>query len=283
MRLVFAAVLLAGLLAGCAVTQREYPELAPPRAAVIETLRAQRPLLALVLGAGGSRGFAHVGVIKALEAAGVVPDIVVGSSAGAVVAALYAGGNDAAQLEKLALEVEDNELVDITFFGPGRVRGEALQNYVNRVLDNRSIEQLPRAFAVVATGRVDKRMTVFNRGNAGLAVRASASIPDVFWPVLIEGVEYVDGGLTSRVPVAVARRMGADVVIAVDVSWRGSNEVDQADVPIRPDTPRTRSLDFSAKLESIAAGEIAGRSAVPVIRARMAEAARLYPRLVESH
>ena len=198
--------------------------------------------------------------------------MVVGSSAGAVVAALYAGGNNAAQLEKLALEVEDSDLVDITFFGPGRVRGEALQNYVNRVLDNRSIEQLPRPFAVVATERADKRMTVFNRGNAGLAVRASASIPDVFWPVLIGGVEYVDGGLTSRVPMA--RRMGADVVVTVDVSWRGSDEVGQADVPVRPDTPRTRSLDFSAKLESLAAGETAGRAAVPLIRARIAAAER---------
>ncbi len=281
MRALIASVVVALLLAGCALTQREYPELATPRAAAIEPLRAQRPLVALVLGAGGSRGFAHVGVIKALEAAGVVPDIVVGSSAGAVVAALYAGGNNAAQLEKLALEVEDNELVDITFFGPGRVRGEALQNYVNRVLDNRSIEAMPRAFAVVATARADKRMTIFNRGNTGLAVRASASIPDVFWPVLIAGVEYVDGGLTSRVPVSVARRMGGDVVIAVDVSFRGSNEVEQADVPIRPDTPRTRSLDFSSKLESIAAGEIAGRAAVPAIRARIAEAERLRPRLVE--
>lgn len=274
MRAALIALAVAGLLAGCAITQREYPELAPPRAATIEPLRAPRPLVALVLGAGGSRGFAHIGVIKALESAGIVPDIVVGSSAGAVVAALYAGGNPAAQLERLALEVEDNDLVDITFFGPGRVRGEALQNYVNRVLDNRSIEQLPRPFAVVATERSEKRLTVFNRGNAGLAVRASASIPDVFWPVLIGGVEYVDGGLTSRVPVAVARRMGADVVVAVDVSWRGSNEVEQADVPIRPDTPRTRSLDFSAKLESIAAGEAAGRSAVPAIRQRIAEAER---------
>ena len=213
-------------------------------------------------------------MIKALEAAGVQIDIVVGSSAGAVVAALYAGGKDAAQLEKLALEVEDSDLIDLTFFGPGRVQGEALQNYVNRVLGNRSIEQMARPFAVVATTRADKRMTVFNRGNAGLAVRASASIPDVFWPVLIGGTEYVDGGLTSRVPVAVARRMGADVVIAVDVSWRGSSEVEQADVAIRPDTPRTRSLDFSAKLESIAAGEVAGRAAVPLIRARIADAMR---------
>lgn len=273
-RALFAGTVCALLLAGCALTPREYPELAAPRAAAIEPLRLGRPVLALVLGAGGSRGFAHVGVIKALEAAGVQADIVVGSSAGAVVAGLYAGGNDASALEKLALEVEDSELVDLTFFGPGRVRGEALQNYVNRVLENRSIENLPRAFAVVATERAEKRMTVFNRGNAGLAVRASASIPDVFWPVLIGGIEYVDGGLTSRVPVAVARRMGADVVIAVDVSWRGSSEVDLADVPIRPDTPRTRSLDFSAKLQSIAAGEAAGRAAVPLIRQRIAEAER---------
>ncbi len=262
------------LLAGCALTPREYPELAMPRAAGIEPLRAPRPLVALVLGAGGSRGFAHVGVIKALEAAGVQADIVVGSSAGAVAAALYAGGNDAAQLEKLALDVEDSDLIDVTLFGPGRVRGEALQNYVNRVLENRSIEHMPRAFAVVATERRERRMTVFNRGNAGLAVRASASIPDVFWPVLIGGVEYVDGGLTSRVPVSVARRMGADVVIAVDVSWRGTGETDQADVPIRPATPRTRTLDFSAKVESIAAGEAAGRAALPAIRARIAQAAR---------
>jgi NTE family protein len=268
------------LLAGCALTPREYPELAAPRAAAIEPLRAPRPLVALVLGAGGSRGFAHIGVIKALEAAGVEADIVVGSSAGAVVAALYAGGNKAAQLEQFALEIEDSDLIDLTLFGPGRVRGEALQNYVNRALGNRSIEAMPRAFAVVATERAEKRMTVFNRGNTGLAVRASASIPEVFWPVLIAGTEYVDGGLTSRVPVAVARRMGADVVIAVDVSWRGSNEVNEADVAIRPDTPRTRSLDFSAKLQSIAAGEAAGRAAVPAIRERIAAAGRAREQLV---
>jgi NTE family protein len=245
-------------------------------------MRSPRALVALVLGAGGSRGFAHVGVIKALEAAGVEVDIVVGSSAGAVVAALYAGGNNAARLEQLALEVEDSDLIDLTLFGPGRVRGEALQNYVNRALGNRSIEAMPRAFAVVATERAERRMTVFNRGNTGLAVRASASIPDVFWPVLINGSEYVDGGLTSRVPVAVARRMGADVVIAVDVSWRGSSEVNEADVAIRPDTPRTRSLDFSAKLQSVAAGEAAGRDAVPAIRERIAAAGRAREQLASA-
>ena len=264
------ASLLLLFLAACATAPHEYAELAPPRAAAIEPSRSARPLVALVLGAGGSRGFAHVGVIKALEAAGIRPEIVVGSSSGSVVAALYAGGYDARALETMALKIEDSDLIDFTLFGPGRVQGEALQDYVNKVLGNRSIEALERAFAVVVTERATNSMTIFNRGNTGLAVRASSSIPNVFWPVLIEGREYVDGGLTSRVPVPVARRMGADVVIAVDVSWRGTSEVDAADIAIRPATPRTRSLDFSAKTAAIAAGEAATREAIPAIRARIA-------------
>jgi NTE family protein len=266
----FLCLLLALVFAGCTTAPHEYADLAPPRAAAIEPLRAVQPVVALVLGAGGSRGFAHVGVIKALEAAGIRTDIVVGSSSGSVVAALYAGGNDAHALEAMALGIVDSDLIDFTFFGPGRVQGDALQDYVNKALDNRSIEALNRPFAVVATERATNSMTIFNRGNTGLAVRASSSIPNVFWPVLIEGREYIDGGLTSRVPVAVARRMGADVVIAVDVSWRGSTETDAADVAIRPATPRTRSLDFSAKVEAIAAGEAATREAIPAIRERIA-------------
>lgn len=264
--------LLALALAGCTTAPREYTELAQPRAAAIAPLRAAGPVVALVLGAGGSRGFAHVGVIKALEAAGIRPEIVVGSSSGSVVAALYAGGNNAQALEAMALGIEDHDLIDVTLFGPGRVQGEALQYYVNNALGNRSIEALDRAFAVVATERATNRMTVFNRGNTGLAVRASSSIPNVFWPVLIDGREYIDGGVSSRVPVPVARSMGADVVIAVDVSWRGSSEVDAADIAIRPATPRTRSLDFSAKIEAIAAGEAATVEAIPAIRARIAAA-----------
>ena len=263
---------LALALAGCTTAPREYTELAQPRAVAIAPLRAASPVVALVLGAGGSRGFAHVGVIKALEAAGIRPEIVVGSSSGSVVAALYAGGNNAQALEAMALGIEDNDLIDVTLFGPGRVQGEALQYYVNNALGNRSIEALDRALAVVATERVTNRMTVFNRGNTGLAVRASSSIPNVFWPVLIDGREYIDGGVSSRVPVPVARSMGADVVIAVDVSWRGSSEVDAADIAIRPATPRTRSLDFSAKIEAIAAGEAATVEAIPAIRARIAAA-----------
>jgi NTE family protein len=270
-RFVF-AFLMTQLIAGCTTAPHEYPELAPPRAAEIKPIRSERPVVALVLGAGGSRGFAHIGVIKVLELEGIRPEVVVGVSSGSVVAALYAGGFSAAALEAMAFKVEDRELIDFTLFGPGRVQGEALQDYVNRALGNRSIEALERSFAVVATERATNRMTIFNRGNTGLAVRASSSIPNVFWPVIIAGTEYVDGGLSSRVPVPVARRMGAQVVIAVDVSWRGSRDVDAADVAIRPETPRTRTLDFSARHESIAAGEEAARDALPLIRERIAQA-----------
>lgn len=264
--------MIALLVAACATAPHDYPELAPPRAVEIKPIRSDRPVVALVLGAGGSRGFAHVGVIKVLEAEGIQPEVVVGVSSGSVVAALYAGGYHAAALEEMAFTVEDHELIDFTLFGPGRVEGEALQDYVNKALGNRSIEALDRSFAVIATESATNRMTIFNRGNTGLAVRASSSIPNVFWPVLIAGTEYVDGGLTSRVPVPVARRMGAQVVIAVDVSWRGSRDVDAADVAIRPTTPRTRTLDFSGRLESIAAGEAAARAAMPAIRERIAQA-----------
>ncbi len=262
------------LVASCTTAPREYPELAPPRAVEIKPIRSDRPVVGLVLGAGGARGFAHIGVIKVLEAEGIQSEVVVGVSSGSVVAALYAGGYDAAALEEMAFKVEDHELIDFTLFGPGRVEGEALQDYVNKALGNRSIEALERSFAVIATERATNRMTIFNRGNTGLAVRASSSIPNVFWPVIIAGTEYVDGGLTSRVPVPVARRMGAQVVIAVDVSWRGSSDVEAADVAIRPTTPRTRTLDFSARIESIAAGEMAARAALPEIRARIAQAER---------
>ncbi len=271
LRYVF-AFLTALLLSACTTAPHEYPELAPPRAVEIHPIRSDRPVVALVLGGGGSRGFAHIGVIKVLEAEGIQPAIVVGVSSGSVVAALYAGGFNAAALEAMALAVEDSELLDFTLFGPARVEGEALQDYVNRALGNRSIEALERSFAVVATQRASNSMTIFNRGNTGLAVRASSSVPNVFWPVIIEGTEYVDGGLTSRVPVPVARRMGANVVIAVDVSWRGSREVEAADIAIRPATPRTRMLDFSARREAVAAGEAAARAAMPEIRDRIERA-----------
>ena len=254
------------LLAGCATAPVNHTAADAPYAAPLHRVSKIQPVVGLVLGAGGSRGFAHVGVLKAFEEAGIEADVIVGVSSGAVVAALHAGGMRAAELEATALAIEDNDLLDFTLFGPGVIEGGRLQAYINDTLHNRPIEALQKAFAVIAAERETSRMTIFNRGNTGLAVRASASVPKLFWPVVIRGTEYVDGGVASRVPASVARQMGADIVIAVDVSWRGSADADQADVVIRPQTIRTRITDFSQKIANLAAGEEAAREVVPQVR-----------------
>ena len=288
----FLILLAAGVVAACAL-----PPAGPnlPGEAAIVPLQSGRPLVALALGSGGARGFAHIGVIKALEDAGIEPDIVTGSSSGAIVAALYAGGRRARELEEIALALGQSDLVDFTLFGKGWVRGEALQDFVNRMVNERPIERLAKPFALVATQANNGRMTVFNRGDTGLAVRASASVPNLFVPPVINGEEYVDGGLTSPVPVRLARAMGADVVIAVDVSWFAqarngtgdgmarngrsgryqllTGELDAADVVIVPLMARTRLLDFENKEANIAAGEEAGRVAVRQLRETIARVA----------
>ncbi|HEX2830669.1 MAG TPA: patatin-like phospholipase family protein [Burkholderiales bacterium] len=274
------AVFAAAVVAACASLALDNPRPSPPSAQAIVPVKSERPLVALALGGGGARGFAHVGVIRALEDAGVHPDIVTGSSSGAIVAALYASGLSGAELERLAADLDQGALVDFSLFGKGWVRGEALQEFVNRTVGNRPIELLSKPFAVVATDAKTGRMVIFNRGETGLAVRASSSVPDLFIPPVIEGVEYVDGGLTSPVPVRVARAMGADVVIAVDLTryWRSrelaEDDLKDADLVIRPDTVRTRLLDFSAKRENIAAGARAAQGAGPRVAELVREAAR---------
>jgi NTE family protein len=288
-------LLVAGSSAACNLSPTDYNGAGAPREAAIQPLRSERPLVALALSSGGARGFAHIGVIKALEEAGIVPDIVTGASSGAVIGALYAAGKRGAELEEIALGLEQGDLVDVSLFGNGWVKGEALQDFVNRQVEGRPIERLARPFAVVATEVKSRRLVVFNRGNTGVAVRASASVPNLFVPPVINGEEYVDGGLLSPVPVKLARAMGADVVIAVDVSWfarirdpsetamsqygRSSRyvlhaeELDGADVVIVPSTVRSRMLDFDHKVANIAAGEAAGRDAVPRLRAALDQAA----------
>jgi len=265
--------LLAAALTGCTLSPANHGANDAPGTVPIVPLTSQRPLVGLVLGAGGARGFAHVGVIKALEAEGIVADIVVGASSGALVASLYAGGLRAAELEELALKLEDDDLLDYTIFGPGVIQGARLQDFINSTLRARPIEALDKAFATVAVDSASGRLAVFNRGNTGIAVRASASIPRVFWPVIINNVEYVDGGLVSRVPASLAREMGADVVIAVDISRAPVAEAQTADVVIRPLTIRSRINDFKHKHANIAAGEEAARRAAGRIKEQIVRVA----------
>ena len=179
---------------------------------------AAPPRVALVLGSGGHRGFAHVGVLKALEEGGVRPDLILGCSIGAAVGALYASGMGAKELEEKAYKLSLMEFFEPrTLFGK-LATGSGVQHFVDRELKGRAIEELRIPFVAAATRVRDNALVLFNRGDTGMAVRASAASPGEFEPVEMGGELYVDGDVASPVPVRAARKMGARVVIAVDVS-----------------------------------------------------------------
>lgn len=252
-----------------------------------------RPSMALVLGGGAARGFAHIGVIKVLESQNIYPDMIVGTSAGSVVGALYASGMNAFELQRAALALEESMLSDWTIGNRGVLKGEALANYVNRQVQGRPIEKLNRPFAVVATDVRSGEPVVFQRGDTGTAVRASSAVPGIFTPVKIGDREYVDGGLTHPVPAAVARRLGAQVVIAVDISARPRNqelsgtidvllqtftimgnrvseyELTQADIVIRPELANIKGTDFASRNVAILEGERATQAALAGIRKKL--------------
>ena len=295
-RLTLIASLVVLSLAACASKPAGEPpaaRLPPPTPAV-----ASKPIkLGLALGGGAARGFAHVGVIKALEAQGIVPDIVVGTSAGAVVGALYAAGNNGFELQKLAHKLDETKLADWSLPDRGVLKGDGLQKFVNDAVNNRPIEALKRPFAAVATDLHSGDAILFRSGNTGMAVRASAAVPGVFKPVAINGHEYVDGGLSSLVPTRFARQLGADVVIAIDISARPANrpvrgtldvllqtftimgqnlaryELKDAEVVIRPQVGAVGSADFQARHDAILEGEKAAQAALPQIREAIRKAA----------
>lgn len=253
-----------------------------------------KPRIGLALGGGASRGFAHIGVIKALETHGIVPDIVVGTSAGSVVGALYAAGLSAFDLQTLASKMDENAFKDWALTDRSFLKGEGIETFVNREVKNQPIEALKHRFAAVATDLSNGEVKVFTTGNTGAAVRASSAVPGVFSPVTILGKEYVDGGLSSPVPVNVARQLGATLVIAVDISARpsgkkggstvdvlldtvaimgntiGTYELKTADVVIRPNVQGFSAANFQQRHEAILEGERAGFAAIPRIREKMA-------------
>lgn len=268
----------------------------PRQAARAEAGRPDRPRVALVLGSGSARGFAHIGVIKALEAARIRPDLIVGTSAGALVGAFYAAGFSGVQMEELALKVKDIDIIDLSAGAKrGMVMGDTLQSFVNRAVRDRPIEQLNIPFIAVATQLRGGEVATFRNGDVGLAVRASCSVPGVFIPPKINDVEYVDGGLVSPVPVRIAREAGANIVIAVDVSSAPLNaspvgiyeqvmhsfeimgrslariESAQADIVIRPDVGSIPSTDFNARAAFILIGQVAGARFAPVVQEKIAQ------------
>jgi NTE family protein len=256
-----------------------------------------RPRVGLALGGGGARGFAEIGVIRVLEREKVPIDVVVGTSVGSLIGALYADTGKSLDLEFSALTVTNEELFDykaLAILSGGFVKGERLEEFLNERLKHRDIETMALPFAAVATDLRTGATAVFSRGPAARAVHASAAIPGVFVPVTIDGRTYVDGGVTDPVPADVARTLGADVVIAVaippavpakppgspiEVAYHavtimaaeiGRLRAREADVVIAPDVGDTAYDDFTRKKQLIEAGEAAAVAALPAIKAAIA-------------
>lgn len=222
------ALVATSCIVGCASTvERSLEQLTPRSLADVQQSdqrvagKAGRPTVALVLGGGGLRGFAHLGVLRALEEAGVQPDIVVGTSAGAVVGAAYASGLSAARIEAIAQDVKISSLIDWTISSSGLMRGHKIAQWIDAITGSVPIEQFPLRFGAVATDLRTGKAVLIDRGHAGLAVQASAAVPGPNVPLAYEQGHLVDGGVASLVPVRFARAMGADVVIAVDVLCEG--------------------------------------------------------------
>ena len=262
---------------------------------VSHTAPKPKATVALALGGGASKGFAHIGIIKVLKENNIPIKIVTGTSAGSIVGSMYASGMSPDRLELEAEILGQTDLVDLTLSTSGFIKGEKLQNYINRKVGNRPMQQFPIKFAAVATDFESGKPVVFNVGNAGQAVRASASIPNVFQPVVIGSRKYVDGGLSQPVPVSAAKKLGANFIIAVDISARPAKnvsqgmfsyldqtinvmsqtalrqELGQANVVIKPQVLELGSIGgFDQKQRAIQLGEQAARAALPEIKRKLA-------------
>ena len=286
---------LAGALSACTTVPKPAVVEAPaPPAVAVPKPPPRLPRIGLALGGGAARGFAHIGVIQVLEENGIKPDLVVGTSAGSLVAALYASGKSGAELALLADSMDESAFTDWSYPGRGLIRGEALAKYVRDNTGARSIEQMRTPLGIVATDLDSGQPILFQRGDPGVAVRASSAVPAVFQPVRIGTHEYVDGGLVSPVPVRFARQMGAEFVIAVDISAApdgnatgdpmrmllqtfaimgrsiNSFELRDADVVLRPKLPGVSGADFTSRKKSIQAGREATLAQLTALREKIA-------------
>lgn len=252
--------------------------------------RAAPARVALVLGGGGCRGHGHIGVIRVFEKYGLKPDLVVGSSAGSMVGALYAAGMTSDQIERYGQQLSSNLLRDWIFPKLGLFGGDAIRRFVVERVGPLSIESLPMRFATVATDLKSGKLAVFDRGDLGLAVQASSSIPGLIEPVRIGERLYVDGNLAGPIPVRAARRLGAKRVIAVDVSFPPEQadlgdpydalyqafsiltrrlaleERATADVAIVPQLPKHSDMGPATLKALVEAGERSTLAAMPKLR-----------------
>lgn len=288
---VLMALVLLGALCACMNQVAEYNGATAPK--YVPYTEAERPRVALVLGGGGPRGFAHIGVLKVLEDEGIKADLVVGASVGAIIGALLAHGESARVIEKTALEINPVRFIGISSDG-FKGDGAAVADLVSTRTQQRALDAMPIKLAVTAAALPDQRLVIFNRGDTGAAVRASSATPQQFQPVNIHGITYQDGDEAQPVPVQAARTLGARVVIAVDVSAHVSaipadapphwvkrdraraakieSEASLADVMIHPDLGYYAGMSEAYRKMCIQRGEEAARAALPSIRTALASA-----------
>ncbi|WP_407061084.1 patatin-like phospholipase family protein [Acinetobacter faecalis] len=252
---------------------------------------AKKPIIALVLGSGGARGYAHIGAIEILEKNNIHPDFIVGTSAGSIVGSLYASGKNSSELREIALNLKANDVRDVTLDKKGFFEGKKVEDFINKEVNNTPLQSLKIPIYVIATELKEGKKVVFNYGNTGQAVRASVAIPSMFIPTKIGDDEYVDGGLVSPVPVDVAKKLGADIVIAVDILaqpvhtetsniWGLFNqninimqkhlaqeELKGADIVIQPDLrEKVHIFDVSGREITMLAGQNATQKILPELR-----------------
>lgn len=253
---------------------------------------SQRPAkIAVVLGAGAAKGFAHIGVLKVLESQKVPINMIVGTSSGSFVGSLYAFGFDAYTVQKIGMALNKSDVAELTVPDNGFVKGDKIRDFINMQLRNTVMEKLRIPFYAVATNLRNGEPTIFATGNTGMAVQASCAVPGIFQPASFAGTSYVDGGVVDPLAVDVARHYGADVVIAVDITSAIGNAIpvgamdtimksieimynkisqipiSKADVVIKPQVGFVGSADFDHRNEAIMEGEKAAWAAMPRINA----------------
>ena len=255
-------------------------------------MEVPEPTVALVLGGGGARGFSHVGVLRVLEQEGIPIDLIVGTSVGSLIGALYASEPRSFELEWKAFGIEKDDLFDFSFFAAttGPVKGDAIRAFVRKSIRQRNIEDLRVPFVAIATDLVTGERVDLDSGSVEDAVRASVSIPGIFTPAKIRGRTLVDGGVVANLAVDVARERGADVVVAShiskDVVGREVSDVvgitmqaidimlgrmsraqlEAADVVISPAIGDVGTMDFGQKKRCMEAGIEATLAEIPAIQ-----------------
>jgi NTE family protein len=213
------------LLFGC----QTVPPVTVPQPPIVQAPKGPppKPRIALVLGGGAARGFAHVGVIRALEQEKIPIDMVVGTSVGSLIGAIYAADVSSFDLEWTAFQLGKEDLFDFGVLnavtGMGFAKGDKLEAWVKGHIKISNIENLKLSFAAVATDLNWGHKVVLDSGSVARAIRASAAIPGVFEPVTHQGKILVDGGVVDNIPISVAKAKGADIVIAVDISGNIGN------------------------------------------------------------